>query len=453
MAELADLLKITKSFKPKPPVVVEDGTALTKGVRRSHFDPAGALAPYVTTGEVYKDSRGYSLIRATQAYLSGDWADAKLELDVHKTLLEKGYPRQSGILVPLDSRRLTQEVEHFRQIGLNEAVAKGVAGADPEYLRALYQEMMIKKALGESIDTAGGFLVRPERSSEMIDLLREGSLLGRTSIREIALPKSGKLEFNKTTKDVQWVPLGENQNIKALVTQQPELGQVNLNAKKAGGFVALSNELIADSTPSAEAWVRELYGMSLAEYVNEVIINGSGFRNEPRGILNTPGITVRLASTTGANGDTFEPEDPALAISDVGEAKGKFTQWIMRPVMTAVIRNRRADAVVAGDKKGVFLFTEANGPKPSALQGYPIAETVAVPNTKVKGSAGNLTTIIGGMLSQVVYGRMATLEITASREASDAFVNDQTWLRALIRHDVQVGIAGAIVVFPTLLQQ
>jgi HK97 family phage major capsid protein len=197
-------------------------------------------------------------------------------------------------------------------------------------------------------------------------------------------------------------------------------------------------------------WVRNLYGMSLAEFVNATLLTGTGLNGNPRGILNTPGVTVRIAGTVGGNGDTLEPEDVASIVTDCQEVNGTFEGWIFRPAMTGVIRNRRSDAVVAGDKKGLWLFVEGIGANPPSLQGYPIWESTKVPQNISKGNASNLTAIIAGMLSQVYYGRMATMELKSSDQAGTSFQANQTWIRAIVRHDIQVGIPGTIVVVTTL---
>ena len=454
MADLATLRTAAKSFKK----TVNKGALdklKSKKQTKAHNNPGDAGAPHVTSGEILNDSRGYSFLRASKAYMTSNWENAKLEKSVHDTLVRLGYPCDGGVLVPLDPMQLAHEEFEFMKMDLPQVVAKGVGAADPDRVRWMYETYKMQefaKALGGDNDAAGGFLVQPDRMGSIIDLLRDASLLSRTAITEMTLPRSGRLEMSKTINDVSWQYVAENTDIDSLGLTDPSLGQVNLIAKTAVGLAKLSNQLINDGSPSAEAWVRGLYATSGAEDINNTLLNGTGTNGQPRGIMNNPGKTIRVAGTVGANGDTLKPEDVAQAVSDVGEVNGVFQGWIMRPVMTSAIRNKRADAVSGGDKAGAFLFVEANGANPAMLQGYPIAESTKVSKARVKGSGTTLTSIIGGMLSQVIYGRMATMELRSSDVAGTAFQNNQTWIRAIRRDDVQIRIPSTIVVIDNLLQ-
>ena len=74
-----------------------------------------------------------------------------------------------------------------------------------------------------------------------------------------------------------------------------------------------------------------------------------------KGLITYPGIGTHTASTTGTNGDTFQPQDVALMESKLPDAVDAPTAWVMRKAMFAALMNRRADAVSAAGTGTYFV--------------------------------------------------------------------------------------------------
>jgi HK97 family phage major capsid protein len=107
------------------------------------------------------------------------------------------------------------------------------------------------------------------------------------------------------------------------------------------------------------------------------MLEGTG-GTQVRGLLTYSDIGTHTASTTGADGDTFEAQDVALMDGTLPDAVPQATAWVMRKQMFAALMNRRADAVSAADSAGPFLFhpsrTAADAP-PQELYGTPVVRT------------------------------------------------------------------------------
>jgi HK97 family phage major capsid protein len=106
------------------------------------------------------------------------------------------------------------------------------------------QELEIeRKALGMSVDPAGGYTVAGGLASEWIDLLRAGMVLSAAGARTVPMD-SGSLSIARVTADPVVTWHGENA---ALTAAEPTFGQITLNAKTVVCLVKMSLELSQDS--------------------------------------------------------------------------------------------------------------------------------------------------------------------------------------------------------------
>jgi len=183
-----------------------------------------------------------------------------------------------------------------------------------------------------------------------------------------------------------------------------------------------------------------------------------GLRLYPQSDPETPTagkVTLHVAQTVGVDGDVVEPEDVGLIQSLYEESKDPDppTAWIMRPGLYAVLANRRADAVAAGDKKGVFLFPMIRDQVASTqkgLSGVKAVTTVQLSRNDVKGSASNLHVLLYGNFNRVLIGRSGAMELAASEHIK--FLQDRTVLRAIVRSDMGLEHEQSFVITRNLRQ-
>ena len=74
---------------------------------------------------------------------------------------------------------------------------------------------------------------------------------------------------------------------------------VTFTARTLVRLVTLSVELFEDADPSSEDIIARSFAAQLAVELDRVALRGTGTRPEPRGVLNTSGVTI---TTHGANG-------------------------------------------------------------------------------------------------------------------------------------------------------
>lgn len=195
----------------------------------------------------------------------------------------------------------------------------------------------------------------------------------------------------------------------------------------------LNNELLRFASQSAEGLIRFDMARAAALKADQAMLEGTG-GTQIKGLITYSGIGTHTASTVGANGDTFQPQDVAAMEAKLPDAVDAPSAWIMRKVMYAALMNRRADAVAANDGKGAFLFRNApmtaTNP-PAELAGTRVVRSSQVAANRVKGSGTNLTYIVLGAFPDWIVARMGVMEFLASGHGDTALANDQTVLRGI----------------------
>lgn len=418
--------------------------------------PAGSGAersagPWARRGEDPFTSRGFSFMKlfgVMARRFNRDNAKVECEL-VDK--LRKNYESLGGqreltdsVLLPFSSQMICsgwQDEALAREVG--ECVRAGISGYDREEVMRLREQYWGRtKALSWVDSTTGAELVGPPLFGELIDLLRNNEIFLKAGARSLPMPPTGRITYPRQTGAATAYWVGESTTI---TESQPATGDVVLQAKKLGVLVKIPNELFRFASVSVEQFVREDMARVMALKLDKSLLDAVGSTVEPKGLLNYAGITSHTASTTGANGDTFTPEDVGKMIGKVESQNAIFRSFVMRPLMYTALSNRRADAVSAADGKGPFLFNvwremqeqfvDPSRMNVGMLNGYPVFKSTQVSNTRTKGSGTDLTYILGGDFSDFLVAMSGTLEFQLSREGDTPFTQDQTWFRGILYCD------------------
>jgi HK97 family phage major capsid protein len=409
--------------------------------------------PFIRSGESALTSRGFSYLKLFGVMARQvDRDHAKVESEVVEKL-KSSYDRQGytramtdSVMVPFSSEYLAQSHQDPGLANeIREVVRAGISGYDPEEVRHYRQKYWGReKALSWIDETTGGSTVAPPQMGELIELLRNNEIFLQAGARTIAMPPQGRIVWPRQTGagTAYWV--GES----ATVTDSTQgTGDVVLQAKKLGAITKIPNELFRFSSVSIEQFVREDLARVMALKMDKTFLDAVGSTYEPKGLLNYSNITDHTASTTGANGNTFEVNDPGLMIGKVEEQNAIFKSFVMRPLMYTALSNRRASVYDGSTTvaEGPFLFNmwrtlqEAYiDPTRAAvgnLNGYPVFKSTQVSNTRVKGGGSNLTYILGGDFSDFMIAMSGAMEFQLSREGDSPFTQDQTWFRSILYCD------------------
>lgn len=418
------------------------------------------LLPHIRKGENPLSSRGYSFIKLFQ--LMGKQIgseNAKVELDIHnrlhKELFEqRGFTRSepNTILAPLGSEFFPMDTETEARFAqeCRDVVRAGIAGYDPQELSEMRRRFsgggqVRRRALSWTDETAMGSLVEPPLMGELIELLRNNEVLLAAGARTLALPPQGRLVYPRQTGATTFYYVGENQQIP---DSEPTTGDLILQAKKGAVIVKVPNELFRYASVSVEMFLRMDMTKTMGLGMDKTLLEGQGTSNSPKGLINYANINKYTSSGSPADANSgypLQPEDLYNAIATVEEANAVFRAWIMRPLMFSYIVNRRADAVTAGDSKGLFMFNVVRDLQADMgvertsvgnLSGYAAHKSTQIAKDRTRGTGTtNNTYILGGDFTDYVIAVAPTIEFALTQQGDMPFQNDQTWIRAILPHD------------------
>lgn len=471
---MSDLATLSKQVADQGKAVEALTKSVTGIVDRLKQTPAPGTqpnqvfgSPYVRTGEDPMSSRGFSFMKML-GLITGACKpeDAKVECDIHDRMTKcykSDYSWANGsraganaFMAPLATSFLQEEYipRSFRH-ELKQLTTAGVNGADPDEAMWIRRKMLERQGYGAKDlswlnEFSGGALVAPPEQGELIELLRNKEALVNAGARTVPLPPQGRLKYPRQTSASTAYWIGENTPI-----TQSEIGtgDITLAAKKLAILIKAPNELIRFASPAAEALMRDDMTKSLALGLDLACLEGQGGDTRPLGIINMQNINTVTSTNTGANGDQVVAQDIYRMIAAVEESNAEFEGWIMRPKTLYKYYQLRWDSVAQGDKSGGFVFNlirEAGDGVKALLGGYPVTKSTQVSQSQAKGNATNLTYVLGGMFSDYLIGMFGAIEFASTTLGDTAFVNDQTWVRAILSADCAARHQSAFVLMNNL---
>lgn len=306
---------------------------------------------------------------------------------------------------------------------------KGDPDRAAHFAKKSWGDEAIAKALAEGTPEAGGYIVPPEYSTEIIELLR-----ARAVVRQMGptiLPMStNTIQIPKLTGGATANYIGENTNIPK--TEQT-FGQLTLTAKKLSALVPISNDLIRDSSPQADAVVRDDLVAALALREDIAFLRDDGTNNKPKGVrywAHTDNVIAANATVNLANVTT----DLGKLILALRKANVRFIRpgWILGPTAENYLMTLR-------DANGNFAFKDEM--LRGTLFGFPYRVSTQLPENL--GAGANESEIYFVDWADAIIGENMDLIIDVSREAAyhdgtnvvSAFSLDQTVIKAITRHD------------------
>lgn len=246
---------------------IEDGTPLTIVAKEilDVMEERGRQRPVEASalGLSAKETKQYSIFRAIRALKFGGtnpafMQEASFEIECSRSVAKQlGRELTSSILVPGEVLQ--------RPLGAEAA----------------------SRAMATQPGSKGGYLVNVENMG-FIDILRNRSVALAMGARNLS-GLQGNVSFARQTgkATVSWQG-GDGSSITA---SDQALGQLSMTPKTAIAITDVSEQLLRQSTPSAEQFVMADLAADIAiDGVDYVVINGAGGA-QPLGIKNTTGIT------------------------------------------------------------------------------------------------------------------------------------------------------------------
>jgi len=354
------------------------------------------------------------------------FAEFRKEQEAKDAEREKGFAARLSAAHP-EAEKIEKGITLARVVRAF-ATAKGDVTKAREYAEANSFGPEVVKALATQPNSAGGYIVPPQYSTDLIDLLYNRVAIRKLGAVSVPMP-NGNITIPKLTAGVSASYIGENSGTNA---QQPSFGVISLSWKKLSAVVALSNDLIRYSSPKADEVVKNDLTNSFAVSEDLSFLRGAGSGTSPKGLHNWITQTDNAQSADGS--------DLTLVIADLfkgpqalEEANIPFVKpgWILAPRTKFFLMSVR-------DSVGNFYFLDEM--KRGTLLGYPYVST----NQVATGAGPNFyQSIYFGDFNDAIIGESSDLMLDVSQEASylvdgqlaSAFAFDQTVIRGIARHD------------------
>ena len=331
---------------------------------------------------------------------------------------------------------------------------------------------VVARALGTSVGSAGGFLVPPEMSAEVIELLRPASTVMALEPNILPMP-SGNLMIPRIQGGASAGYVGENQPTQG---SQPSFGMVQLSAKKLTSVVPISNDMIRFPATSTDAIVRSDMVKSIAMRADLAFVRGNGSQFSPRGLKSF----AAEPSLGGANviaasflvGSAYAAGGQAQAIQALASVTGDMSRlelalenaniqmtrpgWIMSPRTKSYLMNIRD-----GLGNQIYYQEMAKG----MLRGKPFKVTTQIPNNLLAVAADGTTPTMDGSelyladFAEVFIGEAYGLELDVFPGGSyvdsngatvSGISSDQTVMRAIVQHDMGMRQEAAVAVLTSV---
>lgn len=359
--------------------LIDSGKSL-EDARGAFLEAMGATQKPVDQGSsvvdlTAKDQRDYSIVRAINAAMKGDWRGAGFEREVSDTLAKKMGRETEGFFMPLNL-----DVRAAYAVG---ATATGGAAVATNLLASSFIEVLRNRAM----------------------VMQLGPTMLTGLVGNVAIPR----QISQTA--TYWVT-----EASAITEAEATFDQVTLSPKQLGARSQYSRLMLQQATPDIEGVVRNDLAKVMALGLDLAAINGSGSSGQPKGILNQSGIGSVAMGTNGAafaNATTASTSglDQLIQLEravDVANALNGTLYYLTNAKVVGALKQLKtqyADYLWSANRQDTTNGTQGS------INGYDVARSNQVPSNLTKGSGTNLSALIFGDFSQLLVGMWGGLEI------------------------------------------
>jgi HK97 family phage major capsid protein len=215
-------------------------------------------------------------------------------------------------------------------------------------------------------------------------------------------------------------------------------GRKTLTAKNLTALATVSNQLLTDSTPAIEEYIRRGLAQAMGEAYDTGALYGTNANNQPLGVTSTSNVTSTAISTD----NFFEGVISALGRMDANKTPKGNRVVLCRPEVVAKAARTRSstggDFFTAQAPMAPLAGQNGLDAVVSARLGVPVFTTTVIP------SASSTSSILVFYAPDFILGDRQEMEIAASNVAGNAFAYNQTLIRAITRVDFLLARATSL---------
>ena len=342
------------------------------------------------------ERRRYSLVRALNAHMTGNWREAGLEREVSVELARRMGRDSNGFFMPTDL------------------------------------PMMREAGYYVGTPTQGGNLVKTDLlMGSFIDILRNKAAvmqLGATFLPGLV----GKVEIPRQSgvSATQWI-----QETGTVTGSNATFDKVALDMKTIAAKSFVSRNMLRQVTMSVENFVRNELATSIALAIDLAALSGSGSGSEPKGLASQTGILTVEGGTNGAAITFDHLIDMETKVADAN-ADGTSMAYLANAVTIGALKKIK-------DANNNYIWKPIVGASrnaiPGEVNGYPVARSNQARKNLTKGtSSGVCSEIFFGNWADLLIGEWGVLEILPNPYSAAAYDNGGLEIRALQSVDIAV---------------
>lgn len=329
-----------------------------------------------------------------------------------------------------------EEAQQYQGAGIARMVMSIAAGRGDlamasNFAASELNDQKLAAVINTSADS-GGALVPQNMRNEVIELLRDRTIVRRLGARSIPLP-NGNLSIPRLAGGSTAGYIGEGKDVKA---SGASFDDVKLSAKTLICMVPVSNQLIGRAGFAVEQLILSDIISGIATREDKAFLRDDGTNDTPKGMKKVAEENSRTLEWVGTdyslNAIDAYLDDMMLKVMD-GNSNMLSSGWGM---------SNRSYMKLFGlrDGNGNKVYPEmAQG----MLKGYPVLHTSAIPVNL--GTGGKESEIYFADFSDVLIGEDGKMVVDFSREASyidadgqmvSAFARNQSLVRVQMDHDI-----------------
>jgi HK97 family phage major capsid protein/HK97 family phage prohead protease len=366
------------------------GTVLDEMLSKSKQVPVSALSGGANLDLTEKEKGGYSMVRAINACISGNWKSAGFELECSTAIAQSQKRETPGFFMPPEvsiSHDLVEKMKPWQKR------SQSFGGIDT---RAPY-------AVGAAA-TGGALVATQLLGGSMIEILRNKARviqLGATLLTGLV----GNVDIPRQAGAGTAYWIGEGSNITEAEATFEKLG---LTPRTLGGYSIMSRNSLLQATPDIEMLSRNDLAAIMALGIDFAALFGSGSAGQPLGLFNTSGIGSVVGGTNGAN----------ISIDNLIDLETGVTAANAPEDTLAYLANAKTIGSLKKLKAttGTYLWSASpigqRTGTPGEINGYPVSRSNQLPSNLVKGTSGAVCSALAfGAWAELFIGEWGVLEI------------------------------------------
>jgi len=341
--------------------------------------------------------------KAEKRSLTGDESDSFDQLEKEYDALTRDIDR----LGKQEQRAVSQQSMATAPVIAGDMQNTRDDGGEYEaaYVRFLQQRataddihLLSTRALNTGVGSEGGYLVPEEWANEIFEKLDKVSDI-RQDISIIRTSSTHNIPVDGDDIEFEW--LDELEEYPEL---QPDFGTAKIGAKKAGGVVLISRELLADSAYDVKAHVIKKMVSGIQKSEHRAFVQGDGVK-APKGLMNA--ITNIVDSeATGISYNDLVNMKYAVPAQYRPTSKWRVSDAFLKAI----------DGMVDGNGRPIFVEGSIANGTPSTLLGYAVSYEPylddSIETDKKVAMFGNFKSYIGAdrgeIYTQVLVEKYAT---------------------------------------------